>query len=115
MKRVLVAAAILLWAVAVAAGSQATQPSEDLYVYFLTPRGNLYAVHPLPKPDTVVTPAAEPWMRNIGPLMQAATRELFGIKPVDDCDIKVRFDLTVKAMEELVGQMGEASGRKNLV
>ena len=91
------------------------ESSEDLYVYFLTPRGNLYPVRPLPKPDTVVTPAAEPWTRNIGPLMQAAIKELFGIKPVDDRDIKVRFDLTVKAMEELGGQMGEASGRKNLV
>jgi VWFA-related protein len=91
------------------------ESSEDLYLYFLTSRGDLYPIHPLPKPDTVVTPAAEPWTRNIAPMLQAAIKELFGIKPVDDRDVKVRFDLTVKALEELGGQMTEISGRKNLV
>jgi hypothetical protein len=40
---------------------------------------------------------------------------LFSIKPVDDCDIAVRFNLTVQALEDLGGQMREVSGRKNLV
>jgi VWFA-related protein len=91
------------------------ESSDDLYLYILTPRGDLYPIHPLPKPDTEVTPAAEPWTRLIAPLMQAAIKNLFAIKPVDDRDIAVRFNLTVKAMRELGGQMGEVSGRKNLV
>ena len=91
------------------------ESSEDLYLYILTPRGDLYPIHPLPKPDTEVMPPAEPWTRLIAPLMQAAIKNLFAIKPVDDRDIAVRFNLTVNAMRELGGQMGEVSGRKNLV
>lgn len=91
------------------------ESSEDLYLYILTARGDLYPIHPLPKPDTEVTPPAEPWTRSIAPLMQAAVKNLFAIKPVDDRDIAVRFDLTVKALEDLAGQMREVSGRKNLV
>ena len=91
------------------------ESSEDLYLYILTPRGDLYPIHPLPKPDTEVMPPAEPWTRLIAPLMQAAIKNLFAIKPVDDRDIAVRFNLTVQAMRELGGQMGEVSGRKNLV
>jgi VWFA-related protein len=91
------------------------ESSEDLYLYILTARGDLYPIHPLPKPDTDVTPATEPWTRLIAPLMQAAVKNLFAIKPVDDRDIAVRFNLTVNAMRELGGQMGEVSGRKNLV
>ncbi len=91
------------------------ESSEGLYLYFLTPRGDLYPIHPRPKPDTTVAPAAEPWTRALAPMVQTAIKELFGLKPVDDRDIKVRFDLTVKALGELGGQMGEISGRKNLV
>jgi hypothetical protein len=43
------------------------ESSEGLYLYFLTPRGDLYPVHPLPKFDTAMTPDAEPWTRNIAP------------------------------------------------
>jgi hypothetical protein len=101
MKRVLVAAAILLGAVAVAAshttvvlidllsdrimshstiGREITdalknlESTEDLYLYILTARGDLYPIHPLPKPDIGVTPPAEPWTRSIAPLMQAAIK-----------------------------------------
>jgi VWFA-related protein len=92
------------------------ESSQDLYLYILTPRGDLYPIHSLPKPDTEVTPPAEPWTRSIAPLMQAAVKNLFGMKPVDDRDIAVRFNLTVKALEDLGGQMAaEVPGRKNLV
>jgi VWFA-related protein len=91
------------------------ESSEGLYLYILTPRGELYPIHPLPKPDTEVTPAAEPWTRNIAPMLQAALKSLFGFKPVDDRDIKYRFDLTVNALRDLGSQMALLSGRKNLV
>jgi VWFA-related protein len=91
------------------------ESSEGLYLYFLTSRGELYPVHPMPKPDTEVTPADEPWTRNIAPMLQASLKTLFGFKPVDDRDIKVRFDLTINALRELGSQMTQVSGRKNLV
>ena len=91
------------------------ESTENLYLYFLTYHGELYPVHPLPKPDTEVTPAGEPWTRNIAPMLQGTLKNLFGIKPVDDRDIKVRFELTVNALRELGAQMRQVSGRKNLI
>jgi VWFA-related protein len=99
----------------VADSLQNLESSEGLYLYILTARGELYPIHPLPKPDTEVTPAAEPWTRNIAPMLQAALKNLYGIKPVDDLDIKYRFDLTVHALRDLGSQMAQVSGRKNLV
>jgi len=91
------------------------ESSDGLYLYILTPRGDLYPIHPLPKPDTSVTRGAEPWTRNIAPMVQAATKDLLGLKPVDDRDIKFRFDLTVNALRDLGSQMAQVPGRKNLV
>jgi VWFA-related protein len=91
------------------------ESSEGLYLYMLTSSGELYPVHPLPKPDSEVTPSVEPWTRNIAPMLQAALKEVFSLKPIDDRDTKVRFDLTAKAMRELGAQMSLISGRKNLV
>ena len=96
-------------------GLKDLESSEGLYLYILTVSGALYPVHPLPKPDTEVTPAAEPWTRNIAPMLQAALKEVFGFHPIDDRDTKVRFDLTAKALRELGGQMSLMAGRKNLV
>ena len=92
-----------------------TESSEDLYLYILTARGELYPIHPLPKPDTETMPAAEPWTRNIAPMLQGALRRLAGRRPVDDRDIQVRFDLTVNALRDLASRMAQISGRKNLV
>ena len=94
---------------------QNREMSENLYLYFLNSHGELYPIHALPRPDTELTPAAEPWTRNIAPMVQAAIKQLYGIKPVDDRDIKVRYDLSVRALQELGGQLTEISGRKNLV
>jgi VWFA-related protein len=91
------------------------ESSDDLYLYLLTARGDLYPIHPLPKPDTEATPAAEPWTRNIAPMLRTALNDLVQLKPVDDRDIKVRFDLSMQALRELRSQLALASGRKNLV
>jgi len=81
----------------------------------LTSHGDLYPLHPLPKPDTEVTPIFEPWTRNIAPMIDSALKNLAGFKPVDDRDIEIRFQLTMKALRELGEQMREVTGRKNLV
>jgi VWFA-related protein len=91
------------------------ESSEGLYLYFLTARGELYPIHPLPQSATVVTPAAEPWTRNISPMLQGALKDLVRLKPVDDRDIKVRFDLSMHALRDLRSQLAQLSGRKNLV
>ncbi|MGA3042863.1 MAG: VWA domain-containing protein [Bryobacteraceae bacterium] len=91
------------------------ESSEGLYLYILTARGDLYPIHPLPKPDTEVTLAAEPWTRNIVPLLQAALVKLAGIRPVDDRDIKYRYEMSMNALRDLGSRMAVLSGRKNLV
>jgi VWFA-related protein len=91
------------------------ESSEGLYLYILTARGELYPIHPLPKADTKETPAAEPWTQDIAPTQQAAFRDLVHLKPSDDLEIKVRFELTVNALRDLGSQMAQVSGRKNLV
>jgi len=99
----------------VADSLKSLESGEGLYLYILTPNGELYPVHPLPQPDTAATPAPEPWTRDVSALMQAAIRKLVGIRPVDDEDIKFRLDLTSKALRDLGAQMAGISGRKNLV
>lgn len=91
------------------------ESSDGLYLYLLTARGELYPIHPLPKPDTEPAPAKEPWTRNVAPMLQTALNELVHLKPVDDRDIKVRFDWSTRALRDLRSQVGQLSGRKNLV
>jgi len=89
--------------------------SDGLYLYMLTARGELHAMYPLPKPDTGVPPVTESWTRNIVPTLQAALKDLAGLRPVADLDIGSRLDLTMDAMRDLGSQLAQASGRKNLV
>jgi len=91
------------------------ESSDGLYLYLLTARGDLYPIHPLPKPDTEATPAAEPWTRNAAPMLQTALKDLVHLKPVDDRDIKVRFDLSMRVLRDLRSRMAVVTGRKNLV
>jgi len=91
------------------------ESSEGLYLYILTSNGELYPVHPLPKPGTEVTPGGEPWTQNIAALLQTALKTVFGFKAIDERDVKVRFDSTMHAMRELGGQMQMVSGRRSLV
>jgi VWFA-related protein len=91
------------------------ESSEGLYVYILTASGALYPIHAMPKPDTELTPEAEPWTRNIGGLLQTAFKNVFGFKPIDERDVVVRYQMTINALRDLGGQMKLASGRKSLV
>jgi VWFA-related protein len=91
------------------------ESSGGLYLYLLNASGELYPIHPLPKPDTEAPSAAEPWTRNIVPMLQTALNDLVHLKPVDDRDIKVRFDLTVHALRDLRSRLAQVPERKNLV
>ncbi len=99
------------------------ESSEGLYLYILTSKGEFYPVHPLPNPGTglaptserAAEPAAEPWTRNIGPMLQGAVKNVFGLRPVDERDVAIRFDMTMRALLGLGAQMRQMPGRKNLV
>ena len=56
------------------------ESSDSLYLYVLGPAGDLYPVYPLPKPDTHLTPPAEPWRRNAAPLLPGSLEKPGGNK-----------------------------------
>jgi VWFA-related protein len=91
------------------------ESSADLYLYLLTDAGKLYPIHALPPLDSGAAAAATPWTEDIAPLLQAALKNLVGVKPVDDEDIKHRLEVTSRALRDLGSQMEEMPGRKNLV
>lgn len=91
------------------------EASGDVYLYFLTAKGELFPVHGLPDPGSEETPAAEPWTRNAGPMLDLAVKKLTGLKPPDDHDLEIRFKETAAAVELLGSQMSRLPGRKNLV
>jgi VWFA-related protein len=91
------------------------EASGDVYLYFLTAKGELFPVHGLPEPGSEETPAAEPWTRNAGPIVDLAVKKLVGLKPPDDHDLEIRFKETTAAVELLGSQMAQLPGRKNLV
>ena len=89
--------------------------SGNLYLYILTPRGELFPVHPLPAPDTVLTPETEPWTRQIAPILDQALKPFVGFHQVDELDIKNRYEESIAALNDLGGRMTEATGPKYLV
>lgn len=90
--------------------------SDNLYLYFLTSRGELYPVHPLPTRGVAsVKPASEPWGRNLLPLLGDTLKNLLRFASVDDIDVKTRVDLTASALQDLTSRMRVVPGRKNLV
>ena len=91
------------------------ESSEDIYLYLLTPRGELFPVHPLPLPDTELKSETEPWTNQIGTILDEALKRFSGFHPNDELDINNRYRETVDALNILGGRMTEVSGRKTLV
>jgi VWFA-related protein len=91
------------------------ESGDDVYLYFLTNRGELIPVHALPEEGSEQPPGAIAWTQNAGPLIDATVKRFYGLRPADDFDPSVRFNLTSRAIDALGGQMEKIPGRKNLV
>ncbi len=91
------------------------ESSDGLYLYFLTVGGDLYPVHPLPSSDAEVARGGQPWTQNLTPTLQAALKSVVSVKPIADRVVNIRYDSTMKAIQELGARMALVSGRKNLV
>jgi VWFA-related protein len=91
------------------------KPSKSLYIYFLTPSGGLYPLHPIPNPNTAPTQNEAEWTQDLARTVQSALKTLITFKQVDDRNLKARFDLTVHALQEIGTRMELIPGRKNLV
>ena len=91
------------------------ETSDDVYLYFLTSRGDVYPVHALPEPGYVETAPAEPWTRNAPLILEAAVKRVAGLRPKDEWDPGTRFKATANAIGAIGGEMWRFPGRKNLV
>jgi VWFA-related protein len=94
---------------------ESLESSEGIYLYLLTVSGAIYPIHPMPAAGAEIPSSAEPWTKNIAPVLDQAIKKVFSLHPVDDRDIKNRFDMTMKALLSLGGEMQQFSGRRNLV
>lgn len=91
------------------------ESSDNVFLYLLTPRGELFPVHPIPQPDAQLKPETEPWTRQIASILDQAMKPFVGFHQVDELDIKNRYQETVTAMGDLGGRMMESSGPRYLV
>jgi len=91
------------------------ESTDDLYLYFLTTKGEVSPVHALPKPGAALQPAGEPWSRNLAPLLDTALKTVTAFRPQDNLDAKARIEMTTHAIRDLGTQMQVIPGRKNLV
>jgi VWFA-related protein len=89
------------------------EDASDLYLYFLTLEGKLFPVRGIPFTEPQ-SQTAEPWTRQIKPLMANAQRTVMSVRQAQN-DLAVREKLTFTALEDLAGQLSRVPGHKNIV
>jgi VWFA-related protein len=89
--------------------------ADDLYLYILTEDGKLFAIHGFPETAYAFRPAsADPWTRQIKPLMDQAMRTVTSLRP-KSIDLALRAQLTFQALNRLGMELSRVPGHKNLV
>ena len=92
---------------------QHVEAGDSLFLYILAIDGTLYPIHPLPDPETAARPTARPWTEDIKPLLDAAARKLFVLRPNLLVDDRVR--MTYAALEALAARVAVTPGRKSII
>jgi VWFA-related protein len=85
----------------------------NVYIYFLTNKGELAPVHPLPGSGEELRAAADPSPAELRAELDKAIQEFQGFRTRDD--LSVRIDTTFRALEMLSAKMAALAGRKNLI
>ena len=93
---------------------QHVESSDSLFLYFLTMKGTLYPVHPLPDPEATAGVAGKPWTNDTKPLLDEASRKLFGLRP-PNLQVDERVHKTYRALEALASQVAGTPGRKSII
>jgi VWFA-related protein len=88
---------------------------DRLYIYVLTNKGDLYAVHALPPPDADPITISPPSPAQLRAKLDEAVQKLSGFRNIDVFDPILRANATVQALAAIGTQMSIIAGRKNLV
>ncbi len=94
------------------AAIQHLETAGNIYIYFLTNKGELAPVHPLPGTDGDVR-AADPSPQELRDELEHGIQEYQGFRARDDLD--VRLQKTFGALNQLRLRMGAIAGRKSLI
>jgi VWFA-related protein len=85
----------------------------NVYIYFLTNKGELAPVHPLPDASPDLRPAANPSPAELRAELDHGIQEYQGFRSRDDPS--VRINTTFQALEALCAKMAALAGRKSLI
>jgi VWFA-related protein len=95
------------------AAIQRLETAGNVYIYFLTNKGELAPVHPLPGVGEDLHPAANPSPAELRAELDRGIQEYQGFRSRDD--LSVRIDTTFQALEALCAKMAALAGRKSLI
>ena len=85
----------------------------NVYIYFLTNKGELAPVHPLPGTGEDLHAAADPSPAELRAELDRGIQDYQGFRTRDD--LSVRIDTTFRALETLSAKMAVLAGRKSLI
>jgi VWFA-related protein len=85
----------------------------NVYIYFLTNKGELASVHPLPGADEDLHPAANPSPAQLRAELDQGIQQYQGFRSRDD--LGVRINTTFQGLETLCNKMSAIAGRKSLI
>jgi VWFA-related protein len=85
----------------------------NVYIYFLTNKGELAPVHPLPDTRQDLSRAANPSPAELRAELDHGIQEYQGFRSRDD--LSVRINTTFQALEALCAKMAALAGRKSLI
>jgi VWFA-related protein len=97
-------------------GLEKVESADDLFLYLLTIRGQLYPVHPLPIGESPASGEGSgvPWTTNSKALVEQAVGQVFGLRgPNLDIDTRVR--MTYASLENVARLLAAVPGRKSVV
>ncbi len=94
---------------------QSLESVERLYIYFLTPTGDLYPVHPFPPADADLRGAPQISPAQLRAEFDDAVKKLNGFRDMDVFDPGIRANTTFQTLARLGTQMSAIAGQKTLL
>ena len=94
---------------------QRLESVDRVYIYFLTNRGDLFPVHPLPVTETDARAVSALTPADLVAKLDEANNNVYGLRNRSTVDLGVAADTTFQALSTLLSQMASIAGRKSLI